>query len=199
MARFLIGILTIGLLLGGTALADEDMWADDAVVTEEVAAPAPAAEVEVTAEGPHYLGDPGALGMYFGTGDNLANREVVYIEGVPYAAQPRAAADATYHDERIYAPHGTGEGEYGYDNVYGPLWGVPGDAVGMEGYDPNFYLLHGEAGTELTEEQLQAMRNYAGHGGAVAPEHQHATEDEAAAEEQVDGLDLDADADEWLD
>jgi hypothetical protein len=49
--------------------------------------------------------------------------------------------DGSILRELLYAP-APGEGGAGYnpDQVYGPMWGVPGDAVGMDGYEP-FYLM----------------------------------------------------------
>jgi hypothetical protein len=52
--------------------------------------------------------------------------------------------DGTMSQEMIYQPeyhnHGEMGEDYNPDQVYGPMWGVPGEAVGMDGYEP-FYLM----------------------------------------------------------
>lgn len=200
--RITLLVLLSVLLVGSAAYGDEE-WDGDAVITSDTVVTADGnASVDISAAGPHYYGDPSALGMYFGTGDEIIGHEVVYVDGLPYTTRSRAIAgsEQTYHDDAVYAP-GYGYGAYPYENVYGPLWGVPSDAVGMEGYDPYyFYQLYmlGEEGAELTDEQRRQLEaNYA-QNAHNSPNAESDVAEEASTGSE-DGLDIGSVEDNWVD
>jgi hypothetical protein len=209
-----IALVVLLSLLLVSSLAYGDEWDDDAVITSDtVVVSDNDTAVDISAAGPHYYGNSSALGMYFGSGDEIIGREVVYVDGLPYTTRSRAitGSEQTYHDDAVYAP-GYGSGAYAHENVYGPLWGVPSDAVGMEGYDPYYFYqlwLLSEEGAELTGEQRHQLEtlyaNQPSHAGAdvsSANQHAHADDDSTGEDSDTadaDGLDIVDVADDWLD
>ena len=123
--------------------------------------------------------------------------------------------DGSTYQEAIYRPdyHNHGEAGVGYnpDQVYGPMWGVPGEAVGMDGYEP-FYMMQflGADPNDIPDEyrsevlrreaQLQIQRgvyhaeNPEHDGAAAAPVQRSHTEDEPT--EEGNGI---REEDDWLD
>lgn len=211
--RITLVVLLSILLIGSAAYGDEE-WDGDIVITSDTVVTSEGqASVDITAAGPHYYSDPSALGMYFGSGDEIIGREVIYVDGLPYTTRSRAitGGEQTYHDDAVYAP-GYGSGAYSHENVYGPLWGVPSDAVGMEGYDPYYFhqlYLLSEEGAELTDEQRRQLEtiyayqpSHAGADASSANQHAH-TDDDSAGEDSdtadADGLDIVDVEDDWLD
>ena len=120
------------LLCAGNSLAAADLWADDPVIKDNPESSTESSEpVEVNATNPASgaMTQPGA---YFGA------------DGYPlpgWGASGNDDRSVEYNGQTIYFP------EYGqansqlYENVYGPMWGVPADAVGLDGYDPYYYYL----------------------------------------------------------
>jgi hypothetical protein len=169
MLRILTGALALGMLLTGIAWATDSEYD----IIDETDSPAYEGEADYTytEAGEPVPIDSANLGMYFGTGDQFIGG-YQYSDGTHYTSQDYAGDGHDYHDEQIYYPeyiygHGSGDpddhahgGDFDYgsgyadpdyaygagyaaDNVYGPMWGVPGDAVGTEGWDPHMYAEYG--------------------------------------------------------
>lgn len=198
MGRILTLTLMASLLLTGAAWADDDAWAEDDVIREDVLVAANRDFVEATPVDRQTLlvSDPARLGMYFGAGDELVLAGAYRDEGLAYSPRADIAhgtttrtydSDLSYYNQPVYAPR-TGDAHaqegYGYDNVYGPLWGVPEDASGMEGYQPGYYFLSGTA------------------DGQGQPVHTHATADsggdDSASGDEADGIDI-GESEDWGD
>jgi len=148
--RNLLIMMLAGLLLISTA-AHADDWDDDPVMKD---APTESddtrredpAEVEIVA--PH-TSAAAHMGMYFGADGHF---EHGFADGY---SRDRAV---DYQGQTIYFPeYGRSDSQL-YENVYGPMWGVPADAVGMEGYDPYYYYLMTLADpSQLTAEQRRDL------------------------------------------
>jgi len=116
-------ILLIGLLLlPAAAFADFEFWNWDSVSGEfegdNVRVVLPEDQVPLR---PHGLVEGMNYGMYFGAGDEFILGGAGYLEGEAHAGH-------SSHDSHV--PHGNylrDFGNFGYDNVYGPMWGVPAD------------------------------------------------------------------------
>jgi hypothetical protein len=143
MYRLLIAILVASLALCGIAMADDDWDSNTDVIhvedqPAEEAPAAPAHNHPAPADG-QVAGQPN-MGAYFGLGDNfmLAGTDGFTPGDVPpptAAGHDHAAPADEYPHEDYSLLSDNGEG-YSSENVYGPLWGVPADAQGLEGYDP---------------------------------------------------------------
>ncbi|MCH7472958.1 hypothetical protein IIA79_08415 [bacterium] len=110
MFRLTISTAIACLALGGWALADDEVWDWDSVEGLPPASPAQAS----TNTGP--VGHD-SHGHYFGSGDEFISGQAGANAFTPFGAFNSGQA-----------------GNFQNDNVYGPLWGVPDDAVGLEGY-----------------------------------------------------------------
>jgi hypothetical protein len=181
MLRILVAMLALSLLTVGYARADGEFSGTD--IIDPADAPDYAEDSDYVYEevpaGEPVPVNPDNMGMYFGTGDEFRGG-VPQGEGEYYLMHDHDAVfDATgadYHDEQIYYPGYYGEGTYGADNVYGPLWGVPEDAAGLEGYQSEYYLYNPDG--------EQVWTPYEG-------EHQHDTADTTEdSADSADGLDI---------
>ena len=153
MRNLLIMALTGVLLFAGNALAVDDMWDDDDVIKENPEATSDSEPVEVNADAPHNaaMNHPGA---YFGA-------DGYYLPGTSYSSNVEHDHSVDYNGQTIYFPEYGNSASQLYENVYGPLWGVPSDAVGMEGYDPYYYYLMMMADpAELSAEQRREIEEH---------------------------------------
>ena len=108
-------------------------------------------------------------------------------------------------------PHGYADYAYNPDQVYGPMWGVPGEAVGLDGYDP-FYMMQflaADASTIPDEYRAEVLRRRAmlaqqrgeyhaenpQHTGQVPAAHSH----ESSNEDYEEGDGIRDTSDDWLD
>lgn len=95
------------------------------------------------------------------------------------------------------------------DQVFGPLWGVPGDAVGLEGYDPYIYMLYRNADPDDIPEEYRGMvlerrrmndQSRELYYGGPAPGHNSGgSEEPRVTEDDPDALAIrETDEDDWL-
>lgn len=120
------------------------------------------------------------VGSYFGLGDEFAQSEdyaglgrLAYSRGAgapssgPGDTSPTPAHEWNDRPEGYNSGHNhdTHEG-YAGENVYGPMWGVPEDAVGLDGFSGNPYpgLMDG-----VEESRGRESRGRADDRGAVEP------------------------------
>ncbi|GEM_PF-4735535 len=198
MGRILTLTLLGGLLLTGAAWATDDAWAEDEVIKEDVLVEATRVFDEATPVDRQTLlvASPEMLGMYFGTGDQLYIAGEYRDEGLAYSPRADIAhgtagyrydSEMSYYNQPVYAPR-SDDGQlyegYGYDNVYGPLWGVPEDASGLEGYQPGYYFLSGTA-----DNQGQPVYRPASTEGGG---------DDSGDGDEADGLDI-GESEDWGD
>lgn len=164
-----IGLLASAIALGGNALAGDE-WDEayapvklgrEARQSKEYAAPE---SHRRTAAAEEHAGLPVELsadtvGDYFGLGDEFSHGEnynglgrLAYSRGGSSSGASAPSSPAHNH-EWDDQPDGFGashnhESHAGFasENVYGPMWGVPDDAVGLEGFSGNPYpgLIDGE-------------------------------------------------------
>jgi len=143
MLRILIAMLALSLLLVGYAWADDEFSGTDIIDPTDAPDYEEATEYEVVPAGEPVPINPDQMGMYFGTGDEFIGG-MPNTDGEYYLLHDHDAvfdaAGANYHDEQVYYPGNYGGEGYGVDNVYGPMWGVPEDAAGLEGYQSEYYL-----------------------------------------------------------
>jgi len=187
-------ILSAAILLGalcwGVAWADDDPWAEDRVIRSrskanvqeprEVSAHGPHRDRQASEEGAELSAD--SAGAYFGLGDDFllvgqdesgratftGSRNHGSDESSPRSEREvqRSTRERSSesHDEHSGHNH-TGEG-YSGENVYGPMWGVPDDAVGLDGYiNPYPGMIDGvqpeQGGRHNREEAGSSDRNHA--------------------------------------
>lgn len=180
MLRILMAILVASLLLVGYAWADDDFYGTD--VIDQTDAPnndETATQTEVVQAGEPVPIEADKLGMYFGLGEEFKGG-VPSGEDTYYLMHDHDVATSTegysYHDEMIYPPDYTGQGA-NPDNVYGPMWGVPDDASGLDNYNPQYYLYDPNSD--------QVWTPYQGDGQVVQPD----SGDDTAAD-QEDGIEV---------
>ena len=155
MVRVVLGVVAATLLVAGTAWADDQMWDwEDTDVSLEPEPVAEEPEWTPSASGPHYFPSDVDLGAFL-----MATEEHTLFPSSVFTREGFPHADAGY-------PEGTSA--YGYENVYGPMWGVPEDAVGLDDYVgyPYFY-------TDIE-------------GGVAAYEYADGTGDDADYDENMD-------------
>lgn len=146
MYRTIISLLVAGSLFTTAALADDDVWADDPIISNDPVVAEESDEIKDVGEveGQHELINPDFMGMYFGADGQISHDT---------ASLPRNSRTVDYHGEQVIFPE-YGRGAYSSENVYGPMWGVPGDAPGLEGYDPYYYyIMSGGDMSQLTAAQ----------------------------------------------
>lgn len=123
--------------------------------------------------------------------------------------------DGSMSQELMYYPSRGDSGVwYNPDQVYGPMWGVPGEAVGLEGYEP-FYMMQflgadaseipAEYRAEVLRRQAELARQRSEYlAGTVqhdaSAQQAVSHEGHASAEERSDANAIRHSADdEWLD
>ena len=184
MYRILTSLIAAGLLLTTAALADDDVWADDPIISNDPQMSEQGEEKEDVGEvdGQHELINPDFLGMYFGADGQIAHEA---------ASLPRNSRTVDYHGEQIIFPE-YGRGVYSSENVYGPMWGVPGDAVGLEGYDPYYYyIMSGGDLSKLTAEQRREVEErIRNHGVATGEVAKTVESTETESTDSSEGIDL---------
>ncbi len=123
--KYLVSLIAaLMLLLPAAAFADFEFWDWDSVSGEfEDDAPR---RIELSGDPvnlqPHGLVEGVNYGMYFGAGDEFIMGGAQFMEG---------AAQAGHSGHGNHVPRGNylyDFGDFGYDNIYGPMWGVPTDA-----------------------------------------------------------------------
>ena len=115
-------LIAILLLLPAAAFADFEFWNWDSVSGEfeDDGVRAGLSDDPIQLR-PHGLAEGFNYGMYFGAGDEFILGGAGYMEGAAYAGH-------SSHDTRV--PQGNylrDFGNFGFDNVFGPMWGVPLD------------------------------------------------------------------------
>jgi hypothetical protein len=185
MLRILMSVLAMCLLLVGYAWADDDFYGTDVID------PADAPDYEEADDTPAVVpaGEPvpissDQMGMYFGTGDELRGG-VPGDESSYYLMHDHGMTGDTgsgnYHNETIYYPEYTGESNPA-DNVYGPMWGVPEDAAGLDNYNPEYYLYDPNGEQVWTPYNGDLQHVHADSGTDTSPD--------TSTDQQAEGIDV---------
>ena len=120
MLKAILGILAGSLLLTSTALADDDFWDFET------------APVDIDTEEPvdeEISWVPSATGSHYFPGD-VDSGEYIIIDEDNAMSPEYFYAQEYYRSGNYYDDTSM----YGWENVYGPMWGVPADAVGLDNY-----------------------------------------------------------------
>ena len=187
MLRLLAAIMISILALTGMALADDDYYdEDDRIIPRDSAPPAKDTADKDEDSAPAPVFNPGT---YFGDGDPRYSGayplpESRYADGIGITTSSRAA----------YALREGGQYQnLDTDQIYGPLWGVPEDAVGLESYQ-HYYDLMMLGNPEMLPEGYQLPHQH-NHAGADTGDHS-GTEAQPEQRERKQGLELSGD-DDW--
>ena len=144
MLRITLASLLALAVLTGYALAADD-WDDETnVIRADVAhvadSAAPPAHSTHSAAQPAATPDKATLGSFLGAGDQF--NETGLPAGDETSTAPSDNRGTGSYDIPATQPEGgistgndsDGEGGYASENVFGPMWGVPDDAKGLDEY-----------------------------------------------------------------